>query len=166
MPECRAGETITCEATSRAGGPSLRQAVALLDAYAVDPAQQLERLAAVVTFTVLIGNADVHGKNLALLHPTPENVSLAPLYDTVPTILWPKLRSEAAMAIGAQVMLSDVTIDDIVRECRAWSLPEELARAAAMETIETVIDAIDRELIPPSSALTAFVRRRAEQLIG
>jgi serine/threonine-protein kinase HipA len=149
----------------RAGGPSLRQAAALLDAYAVDPVQQLERLAAALTFTVLIGNADANGKNLALLHPTPEKVSLAPLYDTVPTALWPKLRSEAAMAIGAQVMLSDVTINDIVREGRAWSLSEERARATAIETIETVIDAIDRELIPSSSELAAFVGKRAEQLI-
>lgn len=150
----------------RAGGPSLRQVAALLDAYAVDPAQQLELLVAVVTFTVLIGNADAHGKNLALLHPTPENVSLAPLYDTVPTALWPKLRNEAAMTIGAQVMLADVTLDDILREAKAWSLSGERARATAIETIETVIDAIDRESIPPSSELAAFVRKRAEQLIG
>ena len=150
----------------RAGGPSLRQAAALLDAYAVDPAQQLEQLIAAVTFTVLIGNADAHGKNLALLHPTPETVSLAPLYDTVPTALWPKLRTEAAMAIGTQVMLSDVALDDIVREARAWSLSEDRARATAIKTIETVIGAIDREMIPPSSDLGSFVRKRAEQLIG
>jgi serine/threonine-protein kinase HipA len=150
----------------RAGGPSLRRAAALFDAYAVDPAQQLERLIAAVTFTVLIGNADAHGKNLALLHPTPETVSLAPLYDTVPTALWPKLRGEAAMAIGAQVMLSDVTLNDIIREGRAWSLSEERARATALQTIETVVDTIDRDLIPPSSDLAAFVRKRAEQLVG
>lgn len=150
----------------RAGGPSLRKAAKLLDAYAADPAQQLERLVAVVTFTVLIGNADAHGKNLALLHPTPETVSLAPLYDTVPTALWPKLRTEAAMAIGGQVSLSDVTIDDIVREGRAWSLAVDRVRAVAIETIEIVTDAIDRELISPSSALAAFVRRRAAQLRG
>jgi serine/threonine-protein kinase HipA len=150
----------------RAGGPSFRQAAKLLDTYAVDPVQQLERLAAVATFTVLIGNADAHGKNLALLHPTPESVSLAPLYDTVPTALWSKLRSEAAMAIGAQVILSDVTIDDIVREGRAWSLSEERARATAIDTIETAVDAIDRQVIPLSSELAAFVRKRAEQLIG
>jgi serine/threonine-protein kinase HipA len=150
----------------RAGGPSLRQAAALLDAYAADPAQQLERLAAVVTFTVLIGNADAHGKNLALLHPTAENVTLAPLYDTVPTALWPKLRTEAAMAIGGQVMLSEVTINDIVREGRAWWLAEDRARAVTTQTIETITDAIDRELIPPSSELAAFVRERAKQLLG
>jgi serine/threonine-protein kinase HipA len=150
----------------RAGGPSLRQAAALLDAYAVDPVDQLDRLVAVVTFTVLIGNADAHGKNLALLHPTPENVSLAPLYDTVPTALWSNLRSEAAIAIGGQVSLPDVTIDDIVREAGAWSLPEDRARSVAIETIETVIGAIDSESIPPGSELATFVRKRASRLFG
>jgi serine/threonine-protein kinase HipA len=150
----------------RAGGPSLRQAAALLDAYAPDPTLQLERLAAVVTFTVLIGNADAHGKNLALLHPSAENVSLAPLYDTVPTVLWPKLRTEAAMAIGGQVMLSDATIDDIVREGKAWSLPADRTSAVAAQTTGSIVDAIDRGLIAPASELAAFVRRRAGELLG
>ncbi len=149
----------------RAGGPSLRQAAALLDAHAADPVDQLDRLAAVVTFTVLIGNADAHGKNLALLHPTPESVSLAPLYDTVPTALWSNLRTEAAMAIGGQVSLPDVTIDDIAREGRAWSLAEDRARAVAIETIEIVSDAIDNEVIPTNSKLASFVRKRAAQLL-
>ncbi|MBK5220833.1 MAG: HipA domain-containing protein [Thermoleophilia bacterium] len=150
----------------RAGGPSLRQAAALLDAYAVDPGDQLDRLAAVVTFTVLIGNADAHGKNLALLHPTPENVSLAPLYDTVPTALWSNLRTEAAMAIGGQVSLPDAAVNDIVREGGAWSLAEDRTRAVAISTVEAVVDAIDREVIPPRSELAAFVRERAAQLLG
>jgi serine/threonine-protein kinase HipA len=149
----------------RAGGPSLRKAARLLDAYAVNPTQQLERLLAAVTFTVLIGNADAHGKNLALLHPTPENIGLAPLYDTVPTALWPKLRTDAAMAIGGQVSLSDVMIADIVREGRAWSLQEGRARAISIETIEIVKDAIEAELIPADSKLAAFVGKRAKQLL-
>lgn len=53
----------------RAGGPSLRQAAELLDTYSPDPQAELDRLARIVAFTVLIGNADAHGKNLALLHP-------------------------------------------------------------------------------------------------
>lgn len=75
----------------RAGGPGLKQAAQLLDSYSHDPLDQLDRLVAIATFTVLIGNADAHGKNLALVHPDPEHVELAPLYDTVPTVLWPKL---------------------------------------------------------------------------
>jgi serine/threonine-protein kinase HipA len=106
----------------RAGGPGFKQAAQLLDSYAHDPLSQLDRLVAIVTFTVLTGNADAHGKNLALLHSDPEHVELAPLYDTVPTTLWPKLRSEAAMSVGAQVSLPDVALADIVRE-RARSVP-------------------------------------------
>ena len=99
-----------------AGGPSFKQAAKLLDDYSKDPADELDRLVSIVVFTVLIGNADAHGKNLALLHPDAESVRIAPLYDTVPTALWPKLRTDAAMSVGGQVALGDVTLEDIRRE--------------------------------------------------
>ena len=89
-------------------GPSLRQAAELLDSYGADPFAELDRLVATVAYTVAIGNADAHGKNLALLHPDPRTITLAPLYDTVPTALWPKLRRQAAMAVGGQPDLDDV----------------------------------------------------------
>lgn len=56
----------------------------------------MSRLLGAATFTVLIGNADAHGKNVALLHPSPDRVALAPLYDMVPTVFWPTLRKRAA----------------------------------------------------------------------
>jgi serine/threonine-protein kinase HipA len=148
------------------GGPSLRQAAAILDTYAADPAAQLDRLVAASVFTVLIGNADAHGKNLALLHPRPETVELAPLYDTVPTVLWPNLRTDAAMAIGGQVALADVTLEDVAREARAWSHPADRARRVATATAETVLAAIESGTIPPDSNVVAFVRERARQLLA
>jgi serine/threonine-protein kinase HipA len=148
------------------GGPSLRRAAALLDAYADDPQAQLDHLVAVITFTVLIGNADAHGKNLALLHPTPETIALAPLYDTVPTALWPNLRTDAAMAIGGQPSLADVTLADILREARAWSHPEDRARAAAVGTIEKLRVAIEDNAIPPDSNVGTLVSARAERLLS
>lgn len=150
----------------RAGGPSLRQAAQLLDTYAADPAAELDRLSAAVVFTVLIGNADAHGKNLSLLHPDPERVSLAPLYDTVPTMLWPRLRSEAAMAIGGQPMLPDVGIADVIREAIRWPHPAERVARTAAETIETVLAAIGEELIPPDSEVAKLVRQRGESLLA
>jgi len=148
------------------GGPSLRQAARLLDAYANDPEAQLDRLLAIVVFTVLTGNADAHGKNLALLHPTAETVELAPLYDTVPTALWPKLRTDAAMSIGGQVSLRDVTLADVLREARAWSHPRDRALAAAEQTVAALTETIDAERIPPDSAVATFVRQRARQLMA
>jgi serine/threonine-protein kinase HipA len=150
----------------RAGGPSLRQAAGLLDTYAADAAAELDRLAAAITFTVLIGNADAHGKNLALLHPTAETVALAPLYDTVPTALWPNLRSEAAMAIGGQVALADVTVADIVREARAWSHPADRTRDIATATVEAIVEAIAAEAIPPDSGVATYVSERAARLLS
>ena len=136
------------------------------DSYAADPADQLDRLVAIATYTTLIGNADAHGKNLAFLHPTPEHIVLAPLYDTVPTVLWPRLRTDAAMSIGAQISLPDVTMDDIIREARLWRHPEDRAHRAAIATIETVTQAVDDKRIPPDSEVAAFVRKRAVQLLG
>lgn len=149
----------------RAGGPSLRQLAALLDAHADDVEGQLNRLVEIVTFTVLIGNADAHGKNLALLHPEPGRVELAPLYDTVPTALWPKLRREAAMSIGAQVDLPDVTLADIGREAKIWRHPGERAEGIATQTVEAIGAALERGAIDPASDTARFVRRRASQLL-
>jgi serine/threonine-protein kinase HipA len=150
----------------RAGGPSLRQAAQLLDTHAADPAAELDRLVAVVAFTVLIGNADAHGKNLSLLHPDPERVALAPLYDTVPTMLWPRLRTEAAMAIGGQPMLPDVGLADVVREAIRWSHPAERVAQTAAATIETVLAAVGEGLIPADSEVAKLVRQRGESLLA
>lgn len=147
------------------GGPSLRQLAHLLETYASDPQAQLDRLVAAITFTVLIGNADAHGKNLALLHPTPEAVSLAPLYDTVPTALWPSLRTRAAMAIGGQVELAEVTLDDIAREARSWPHSEERASEVAIETVEAITSALEEEVIAAGSPVASLVAERAEGLV-
>lgn len=147
-----------------AGGPTFKQAAKLLDDYSTNPADELDRLVAIMVFTVLIGNADAHGKNLALLHTSPEGLRIAPLYDTVPTALWPKLRTDAAMSIGGQVTLADVTLKDIYREATLWRHPVERAEASALATIEAIASAIDEKAIPTSSAVAKFVRARAEAL--
>jgi serine/threonine-protein kinase HipA len=150
----------------RAGRPSLRQAAQLLDTHAANSAAELDRLVAMVAFTVLIGNADAHGKNLSLLHPDPEHVSLAPLYDPVPTMLWPPLRSEAAMAIGGQPMLPDVGFADVVREAVRWPHPAERAARTAAETIETVLAAVGDGVIPADSEAAKLVRQRGGSLLA
>lgn len=149
-----------------AGGPRLAQVAALLDAHAVDGPAQLDRLLEAVAFTVLIGNADAHGKNLALLHPTPETVALAPLYDTVPTLLWPRLRARAAMTIGGRSSLRDVTLADVVAEARAWSHPPARAEAVARALIARVLVALEREVVAPGSAVAGLVREQAARLQG
>jgi serine/threonine-protein kinase HipA len=150
----------------RSGGPSLRQAAELLDIYARDREAELDRLARTVAFTVLIGNADAHGKNLSLLHPDPESVVLSPVYDTVPTLLWPQLRKEAAMAVGGQPMLEDIGIADIAREATRWGHGSERVRLLAEETIAVALTAIEDDVIPGDSRTAKLIRRRAKKLLA
>jgi serine/threonine-protein kinase HipA len=111
------------------GGPSLAQIAGLLNAYAADPSAELTRLLERLTFTLVIGDADAHGKNISLLHHDPAHISLAPLYDTVPTALWPNLRPTAAMRVNGRDRLPDISADDLVLEARRWGIAERHARA-------------------------------------
>lgn len=120
------------------GGPGLREAARLLDTYAQDAEAEVARLVSAVAFTVAIGNADAHAKNVSLLHDTPSTIRLAPLYDTVPTILWPTLTDESAMSINGRFPLGQVTLADIADEAASWPLDRDAAERAAAETIETV----------------------------
>lgn len=149
----------------RAGGPSLRQAAELLDTYALDRGAELDRLARIVAFTVLIGNADAHGKNLSLLHPEPETIALTPLYDTVPTLLWSQLRKEAAMAVGGQPMLEDVELGDIAREGARWGHDSEHVLALAEDTIERALAAVEEGVVPSVARAAKLVQRRGKALL-
>jgi serine/threonine-protein kinase HipA len=143
------------------GGPTLVEVAALLDRWAAEPLSELERLVAVVTFTVAIGNADAHGKNLSLVHDSPESVRLAPLYDTVPTVLWPKLPDRAAMTINHKTKLSAVTLDDICAEAVRWRLAPGTARRIATATAEHLLAALDAENAPEELAVVIRTRLRA-----
>jgi serine/threonine-protein kinase HipA len=149
----------------RAGGPSLRQAAGLLDLYAPDAIAELDQLVRAVTFTCLIGNADAHGKNLALLHPTADAIGLAPLYDTVPTLLWPKLRRESAMSVGGRRLLTETTVADVAREAHSWGHSSERATRIAGELIDQTIAAIERGVISHDSPVAALVRDRGRHMV-
>jgi serine/threonine-protein kinase HipA len=123
------------------GGPGLREAASLLEAYADDALAELTRLVSAIAFTVAIGNADAHAKNLSFLHDTPTTIRLAPLYDTVPTILWANLTDEAAMSINGRFSMRQLTLADIAEEAASWPLDRAVAEQAASETIERVRDA-------------------------
>lgn len=146
------------------GGPALAEVASVLDRWAVDPLSELHRLVAVITFTTAIGNADAHGKNLSLLHTAPGRVSLAPLYDTVPTVMWPRLPDRVAMRINGRDNLSAVTLDDIVGEAASWHLAPLAARRTATDTAESLLAALCGGDAP--AALAEVVRARVRALLA
>jgi serine/threonine-protein kinase HipA len=83
------------------GGPSLEKCFRLLREQSASPASDQKVLLSWVVFNALIGNADAHAKNLAILY-TPRGPRLAPFYDLISTLVYPDLSSRLAMRIGGE----------------------------------------------------------------
>jgi serine/threonine-protein kinase HipA len=79
------------------GGPGFSPCFALLR-HSREPIPARQRLIRWAVFNYLIGNADAHGKNLALLYET-GTPALAPFYDLVCTAAYP-LSAQMAMSLG------------------------------------------------------------------
>ncbi len=123
------------------GGLTLKQVASILLSRASDRQTELLGLLDQITFTVAIGNADHHAKNISFMHLNPDTVTLAPLYDTVPTALWPNLSTRAAMSMGAAVDLPDVTAADLMREAQRWGLTKAGALDRLQDTLERILEA-------------------------
>lgn len=74
-----------------------------------------------VIFCVLIGNADAHAKNLALLRDSSGHLSLAPFYDLVPTIAFSQRLIDRAPALrmGSAKHITEIKRTDWVEFSRA-----------------------------------------------
>ena len=146
------------------GGPGLLTAARLLRDGAEDVDAQLSLLVGAMVFTVLVGNGDAHAKNLSLLLDPAGTVQLAPLYDTVPTMLFPTLTVRCAMMVGGvHESLERVDRQALVREVEGrhhWGIP--LDRAGAL--VDEWIDRVVRSTV--DDRVGEYVRRSADRLAG
>lgn len=83
------------------GGPSLARCFGLLKEKSTSPAADQKALLSWVIFNFLIGNADAHAKNLAILYAA-RGPRLAPFYDLICTRVYPDLTDRMAMRIGGE----------------------------------------------------------------
>jgi serine/threonine-protein kinase HipA len=148
------------------GGPTLVSIASLLDRWATDGPAQLDALLAHLVFTVAICNADAHGKNLALLHRSPGHIELAPLYDTVPTVLWSSLRTNAAMTVNGKAGLPQIALDDLAAEAASWSLDPQAARARATELCERLLSVLETDAIDIDTPALVVVADRLRALLA
>lgn len=95
-----------------------------------DVAEFVRRL----TFSALIGNADMHIKNWAVIYRDRRNATLAPAYDLVSTI--PYLReTEAALKFSRTKRFDRFTEDELSHLAARAELPEKLVLDTARETV-------------------------------
>lgn len=87
-----------------------------------------------LTFTMLIGNADMHLKNWSMIYPDRRRSALAPAYDFVSTIAY--LRDEnAALTVSRSKRFDAFSYDELSHLAAKAMLPEKLVLDTARETV-------------------------------
>jgi serine/threonine-protein kinase HipA len=130
------------------GGPGVERSLDLIGRAAARPAADRLDFIRKLIFNYLVGNADAHGKNFALLYRG-KMPDLAPLYDVVCTAAYPSLAKKLAVAIGGRSVPDTVQLkhwQTLVPDTRAAQrlLVREMASMA--ERIGGEADALLTEL--------------------
>lgn len=122
------------------GGPGAERSLALIAETTARPAADRLAFLQMLFFHYLVGNADAHAKNYALLYRsgTPD---LAPLYDVLCTAAYPKVAKKFAMSIGGRSIPDTIQLDHwltLVPDTRG-------AQRLLINTFRTMADAITGE---------------------
>ena len=131
------------------GRPSGRMA-RLLREFADSPRVEVASLFRQVAFRAAVGDEDGHGKNYSLLLDD-GRVRLAPLYDSLCTLIYPELSGRMGTPIGAQVSLAKVDRAALLDEARAMGLSASEA---------------DNELDELAAALRSGIERLYDSVVG
>lgn len=115
----------------RRGTPERRFDVAairnVLDATS-DPVGEKDSFIKATLFDLMVGNADGHAKNFALLYNRRGSVHVAPRYDVLPTRLDANLTDELAFKIGSAKTLGALSADDFAVFLGALGIESTAAR--------------------------------------
>lgn len=117
--------------------PSYARVAALLERGAFDPRVELVRLLEHVTVSLALGNTDAHAKNMSVFRDPAGGLRLTPMYDLAPTLAFITQR-HFGMSVAGKFVITEITREHLVREARAWGVPERLARAAIDRTLEAI----------------------------
>lgn len=155
-----------------------RECFAVVDQYVREPEAARRALVERLLFNLLVGNADAHCKNFALLYQ-PSGAVLAPVYDVLCTQAYPSLSDSFVMKVGParrQSELGALAWQELAREAR---LPLEWIKQRGAELSSSVPLAL-RELgsqiakqnpglvadIAPQSRRDEFLRKLADVMVG
>ena len=118
------------------GGPSLVRCLRFLRTSRVGAAGML-RFLDYILFGYLIGNADAHGKNYAILYNGPR-VEVAPQYDLMSTMAYPELGDRPAMRIGGADAFRDVCRENFQKLAQKAEIDARLVLSRLDNLVERV----------------------------
>lgn len=97
----------------------LRKIAAVLRTHASN--DDLRNLVRMTALSVVLHNYDMHAKNIGLLHGPDGEVSLAPMYDVIPSAHL-NVDQEFALAVNGKRAADEVRLPDVVEEARSWGV--------------------------------------------
>lgn len=144
------------------GDGRLRQIAAVLRAHA--SSRDMAKLLMMTTLSLALGNLDMHGKNISLLHSPEGEIELAPMYDVVPQ-LHLDLDLDTALFVNGKHDYFDITGADIVAEAESWRMRNP--RRSIAETLERIVEIAGSEKQLPGAdfALPETVTTQANRLL-
>ncbi|WP_274631356.1 HipA domain-containing protein [Arvimicrobium flavum] len=130
------------------GGPGTDRSLDLIARATARPAADRLTFIRMLIFHYLVGNADAHAKNYALLYRG-KSPDLAPLYDVVCTAAYPRLAKKLAMGIGGR------SVPDTI-QLQHWLTLVPDTRGAQRLLIKDMSDFAERVKGEADALLTAF----------
>ena len=149
------------------GGPGFPQCFELIRRVCTRPAGDVLGLLDAAIVQVLLGNADAHGKNYSLLRTKGGQLGLAPLYDLLSTIAYPRYSPRFAMSIAGRRTLEELRRGDWDRFARRCGLGPRFVRRRVAELCATAGEAggaVVAELALPELREAALVGQA--ELVG
>lgn len=110
-----------------------------------------DALLALATFSHLVGNTDLHAKNISFLRFPDGRATLAPAYDIAMHLHHQRDNRRSALDVNHKVLMAEIAIGDLVQAATAWRLPRRRAARVVQETVDKMHEAlsgIDRGQFP------------------
>jgi serine/threonine-protein kinase HipA len=166
---CQALGKLHIEKYQQEGGPTVAEAMSLIDAESAVPARDRQRLWFGLLFNILIGNCDAHGKNYSLLYDS-EAPNLSPFYDLVSTAAYPELTTRLAMSIDGALRLEEVDLPAFRELAAQVGFAPRFLEQRLLPFVEAVVDAAERLIREPGfvhpivGQIVTEIGTRAERL--
>ena len=146
--------------------PSLQKLADVLRAGGSEP----DKLLALTTFNLAIGNTDAHAKNISFIRYPDGDVSLAPAYDIAMHLHHTSANRTFAMNVNDKSEIGSITVDDLLAEAGKWPMPRRRALLTVAGTLHNLwaeLSTLDHSRYPgvPEAAFHV-VEERTRGLIG
>ena len=151
------------------GGPALTDVAALLGRHSSEAAVDIARFFDANILNWLIAGPDAHAKNYSILHAEGPTHRLAPLYDVITALPYPRLAKRGvklAMAVDGERAVGSITGDHWRAAARTVDLPADLAIERIIEIGERLPAAIEQVIKHPdgNERTRAIMSRLAEPI--